>query len=300
MHRWVRIIIGLLCFCGLSAQAAEITVQVNIPECKMRVNYDDHLLYEAPVGIGRSDSQTPIGNFTIINKVIDPTWYPEGREPILPGPNNPIGKYWLGLSKKGYGLHGNINSSSIGNPVSSGCVRMDNEDVEILFYLVDIGTKVEIVYQTLFLMEDENGPKLGLIPDIYQYGSNSISAFWNLVKDKHLKQLIFVPYLMHLIEEEEAGIYSIPLKVTVYYGCQPYYNLAFKLDSIIYLDPRGIPELIEEESKLREFLKDYPDKYVSYEDFQQNLSRERMLYLVEDVLYIQNSRPHLQNIIGRE
>ncbi len=68
-----------------------------------------------PIGIGRSGYDTPTGDFTVEMKLTNPTWYPNKssrlRNPSLPievppGPKNPLGKYWIQLSLKGYGIHG--------------------------------------------------------------------------------------------------------------------------------------------------------------------------------------------------
>ncbi|WP_169083643.1 L,D-transpeptidase [Paenibacillus sp. PL91] len=83
-----------------------------------------------PVGIGRMVTQTPIGEFTIINKQANP--------------GGPFGAFWMGLSKPHYGIHGTNDPSSIGHLVSQGCIRMYNEDVLALSKLVPINTRVTI------------------------------------------------------------------------------------------------------------------------------------------------------------
>ena len=79
----------------------------------------------------------------IINRVQHPTWYgPSGVVP--PGKNNPLGSRWMGLSMKGYGIHGTNVPSSIGKAASHGCIRMRQTDLEELFELVTVGTIVEL------------------------------------------------------------------------------------------------------------------------------------------------------------
>lgn len=93
--------------------------------------YDRNKLVKSyPVGIGRVATQTPYGEFTIVNK--------------QPNPGGPFGAFWMGLSKRHYGIHGTDSPSSIGKKVSHGCVRMHNKDVLELSKLVPIGTKVII------------------------------------------------------------------------------------------------------------------------------------------------------------
>jgi hypothetical protein len=82
------------------------------------------------VGIGAMLSQTPTGDFTIVNKQANP--------------GGAYGAYWMGLSKPHYGIHGTNNPASIGKQVSLGCIRMYNEDVLELKDLVPVGTRVTI------------------------------------------------------------------------------------------------------------------------------------------------------------
>ena len=63
---------------------------------------------------------------------------------IPPGKANPLGTRWIGLSRKGYGIHGTNNPRSIGRRASHGCIRMRNRDVEELFEMVAVGDRVEI------------------------------------------------------------------------------------------------------------------------------------------------------------
>lgn len=101
-----------------------------------------------PVAVGKPSSPTPDYKFTIINKAKNPYWGGMGGKftPIKGGaPNNPLGKRWLGLSTEeywGYGIHGNSSPSSIGGFVSSGCIRMINEDIDELFEYIPVNTKV--------------------------------------------------------------------------------------------------------------------------------------------------------------
>ena len=103
------------------------------------------------VATGQSTYPTPLGRFTIQVKWRNPWWYPpnskwaKGQQPIPPGPNNPLGTRWMGLSTPGVGIHGTPNPASIGYSVSHGCIRMYISDAEWLFNTVDVGTTVFIV-----------------------------------------------------------------------------------------------------------------------------------------------------------
>jgi lipoprotein-anchoring transpeptidase ErfK/SrfK len=103
------------------------------------------------VATGQNTYPTPLGRFQIVVKWRNPWWYPPnspwaaGQQPIPPGPNNPLGTRWMGLSVPGVGIHGTPNDSSIGYSVSHGCIRMHIPDAEWLFVRVRIGTPVYIV-----------------------------------------------------------------------------------------------------------------------------------------------------------
>jgi lipoprotein-anchoring transpeptidase ErfK/SrfK len=103
------------------------------------------------VATGQSQYPTPLGRFTIIVKWRNPWWYPpnspwaQGQKPIPPGPNNPLGTRWMGLSAPGVGIHGTPSDTSIGYSVSHGCIRMHIPEAEWLFNHVEIGTTVFIV-----------------------------------------------------------------------------------------------------------------------------------------------------------
>jgi lipoprotein-anchoring transpeptidase ErfK/SrfK len=103
------------------------------------------------VATGQSRYPTPLGRFSVVVKWRNPWWYPPssswaaGQSPIPPGPNNPLGTRWMGLSASGVGIHGTPSDSSIGYSVSHGCIRMHIPEAEWLFNHVVIGTPVFIV-----------------------------------------------------------------------------------------------------------------------------------------------------------
>ena len=103
------------------------------------------------VATGQSIYPTPLGRFQIVVKWQDPWWYPpdspwaKGAKPIPPGPGNPLGTRWMGLSSPGVGIHGTPDSASLGYSASHGCIRMYIPQAEWLFEHVDVGTPVYIV-----------------------------------------------------------------------------------------------------------------------------------------------------------
>jgi lipoprotein-anchoring transpeptidase ErfK/SrfK len=104
------------------------------------------------VATGLSAYPTPLGRYEIVNKQRQPWWYPpqtsawaRGKEPVPPGPGNPLGTRWMGLSAPLVGIHGTPDAASIGYSASHGCIRMLIPQVEWLFDRVEIGTPVFIV-----------------------------------------------------------------------------------------------------------------------------------------------------------
>lgn len=152
---------------------------INIPSFTLTYYQDGKVVKKYAVAVGKPTAPTPIGSFRIISKVVNPTWYPPfGGRPVPPGPENPLGRRWLGFLPSGYGLHGNNNSSSIGRAVSLGCVRMRNEDVEELFPQIPVGTPLTITYETMAVETDPTTGQLYLVfyPDVYRRGTLSPEA----------------------------------------------------------------------------------------------------------------------------
>ena len=103
------------------------------------------------VATGQAIYPTPLGLFKIIVKWKNPWWYPpaspwaKGDKPVPPGPGNPLGTRWMGLSAPGVGIHGTPEDGSIGYSLSHGCIRMHIPQAEWLFDHVNVGTPVYIV-----------------------------------------------------------------------------------------------------------------------------------------------------------
>jgi lipoprotein-anchoring transpeptidase ErfK/SrfK len=110
------------------------------------------LLRKFPVATGQAIYPTPSGVFRIVQKELNPWWYPptydgwaKGLKPVPPGPSNPLGTRWMGLSAPGVGIHGTDADTSIGYSLSHGCIRMHVPDAEWVFQRVAVGTPVVIL-----------------------------------------------------------------------------------------------------------------------------------------------------------
>jgi lipoprotein-anchoring transpeptidase ErfK/SrfK len=104
------------------------------------------------VATGLASYPTPLGRFEIVVKQRNPWWYPpqgsawaRGKQPVAPGPGNPLGTRWMGISSPYVGIHGTPDAASIGYSASHGCIRMLIPQVEWLFERVEVGTPVFIV-----------------------------------------------------------------------------------------------------------------------------------------------------------
>lgn len=153
-----------------------------------------------PVAIGRPDWPTPQGNFLILGKIMNPTWtvpqtiqeemQKEGKlvvEKVPPGPDNPLGKYWIPLSAAGYGIHSTIWPESIGHSTSHGCIRMLPEDIGELFPYIKSGTPIAIIYEPIKLaLTPDKKIFLEVHPNVYQKPFSYWDRFRALVQKQGL------------------------------------------------------------------------------------------------------------------
>jgi lipoprotein-anchoring transpeptidase ErfK/SrfK len=137
---------------ALSAQNSKTTadavrpsrlVLVSIPDRQLAVVEHGRIVRTFSVAVGAVNSPSPTGEFQIVARLKDPTYYHPGVV-IPPGPDNPIGPRWVGLNKKGFGIHGTNEPRSIGRAASHGCIRLRNSDVKEFFGLVSVGDVVKI------------------------------------------------------------------------------------------------------------------------------------------------------------
>jgi L,D-transpeptidase ErfK/SrfK len=123
------------------------------------------LLRQFPVAVGMPGWETPVGSFAVTEKRADPSWeHPTTGKRIPAGADNPLGSRWIGftvdcqgrkasdgdqvLDIKGCvqaGFHGTPHRWTVGRAVSHGCVRLFDEDVQVLFDMVSVGTPVTVL-----------------------------------------------------------------------------------------------------------------------------------------------------------
>src|SRR4051812_7245829 len=152
-HNKVNHMVALLALAAAlpcSAQSPVVTatqrnrvVLVSLVDRKLAVIDAGVAIATYPVSVGAEVSPSPTGEFRIVSRVANPTYYRPGT--VIPsGKDNPVGTRWVGLSLKGYGIHGTNAPSSIGRAASHGCIRLRNRDMERLFTMLRVGDAVQI------------------------------------------------------------------------------------------------------------------------------------------------------------
>jgi L,D-transpeptidase ErfK/SrfK len=210
-HR-VLIVTGLA-VCAAALTAADVPhlvpraladgVVLNVPQRMLFVMREGDAAARYPIAVGTRKWPTFIGPFTILVKEVDPVWdvpvsiQEEQRlqgKPVLtrvlPGPSNPLGKYWLGLSAPGYGIHGTNTPSSVGKFATHGCVRLRAEDIEDLFARVEVGTPGLSIYEPMIVAVVDG--ELWLEAHRDPYGLDTRDGFGFVLEEA----LILAPALM--------------------------------------------------------------------------------------------------------
>lgn len=123
---------------------APFSILVDKSQNTLILKTDEEVIKTYIVSTGLNNS-TPVGNFKIINKLANPTWFKAGAVVPASSPENILGSRWLGFDLAGYGIHGTTEPQSLGRQVTQGCVRMSNSNVEELYAIVPIDTEVTIV-----------------------------------------------------------------------------------------------------------------------------------------------------------
>lgn len=108
----------------------------------------DKLVASYPTTVGSTATPSPTGTHKVQTKVSDPNYThtdADGKQTIIPpGPNNPVGRVWIGLSKPSYGIHGSPDPERISRQASAGCIRLTNWDALALLNIIDNDATVEI------------------------------------------------------------------------------------------------------------------------------------------------------------
>jgi L,D-transpeptidase ErfK/SrfK len=166
------------------------------------------------VAVGDADDPTPIGEFRIGEKRVDPAWtVPESiraEKPHLPdvmppGPDNPLGSRWMRIGKSSYGIHGTNIRWSIGRQATHGCVRLYEDQMRRLFDRTPEGTRLQIVYQPFKWGRDGSRILLEAHPDVYGRIPDPLSAALVPVREMGLLHSVDVERVWHVIEASSGA-----------------------------------------------------------------------------------------------
>ena len=165
------------------------TILINVAQRMLFYTGGDDRVAGYPVAVGRSGWQTPTNEFVVVAKERHPIWdvpasiLEESRKNgrshparVPPGPDNPLGAFWIGLSLPSIGIHGTNAPSSIFRAVTHGCIRMHPDHVAQLFGRVQVGARGRTIYEPVLMAAQDGAIYLEVHRDIYRRGSASARA----------------------------------------------------------------------------------------------------------------------------
>jgi L,D-transpeptidase ErfK/SrfK len=178
-------------------------IVINIPQRMLFFFLDGRLANSYPIGVGKPTWPTVQGSFRVADLEKNPVWLVpksvqeemarEGevvKNKVTPGPDNPLGKFWIGLNAPGYGIHGTIAPASIYHFQSHGCIRLLRDDIAQLFPQVSKGLSVKLIYRPV-LVAEENGHIFAEIhPDIYKRAHPALDEMHQLAAINHFTERI--------------------------------------------------------------------------------------------------------------
>jgi L,D-transpeptidase ErfK/SrfK len=179
----------------------DLAIVINVPQRLLFHRTADGTVRAYPVGLGRPTWPTFIGRFTIASLETDPVWdvppsiqaeMRQAGKPVLtrvaPGPQNPLGAFWIGLDRPGYGLHGTNAPASIYRFQTHGCIRLHPDDVASFFQAVAVGAAGETVYEPVLLAQASDGRVwLEAHPDVYRRARDPLPSARQLASEDELE-----------------------------------------------------------------------------------------------------------------
>jgi L,D-transpeptidase ErfK/SrfK len=146
------------------AVTAEDDLVVNIPQRMLFQVRAGEPIGAYPIAAGRPSWRTPRGTFAIDERATDKTWVVpasiqeemrlEGkpvRTAVPPGPDNPLGRHWLGLARTSCGIHGTNAPASIYSLRTHGCIRLHPDDIAAVFERAALGDRARLIYEPVLL-----------------------------------------------------------------------------------------------------------------------------------------------------
>ena len=200
-------------------------IVINIPDRTLYRFSEGKLKDYYFISAGKPTWQTPLGEFTIKSKAKDPTWYvppsiqkemeENGQDVIVeipPGPENPLGKYWLQLSLQGIGLHGTNSPHSIYKFRSHGCMRLRPDVAEFLFNDVVVGTKGIVMYETVKAAKtSDNRIVIEVYKDFYKRRVNYDEKIKEKLKELNAIEKVDWNKIKEAIEKKDGLVWDVSL-----------------------------------------------------------------------------------------
>ena len=188
-------------------------VVINIPEMRLYRFFKDHEMVKTyPIGIGREGANTPIGEASVSDRIKQPSWTvpvsaqeEHGRKVVPPGPDNPLGNYWVGLSVRHIGIHGTNFPWGVGRRVSHGCIRLYPEHIEQLYRETRPGTRVEIIYEPVKVGMRGNIIFLEVHPDVYERMDDMEAHAWSLLQEMGLNGAVDPEAVSRVVAEQKGA-----------------------------------------------------------------------------------------------
>lgn len=204
-------------------------ILINLPQRMLFFFSAGELNAFYPVGLGRPDWPTPSGSFSIASLQEDKEWIVpksiqeemrrEGqvvRTKVPPGPDNPLGRHWIGLSLAGYGIHGTIAPPSVYHFQSHGCIRLHPDDIKSLFTTVKVGMKGRIIYTPVLLAQlPDSRIFLEIHGNIYRKAGDPLESARRLAEDNGLAQHIDWDRVAEVIRRQEGLAREVTLVTAV-------------------------------------------------------------------------------------
>ena len=209
----------------IAADYGEDGVVINLPQRMLFHFVEGAVRAHYPVAVGQPGWPTPTGAFSIVATETNPTWdvpvsiqneMRRAGKPVVthvpPGPNNPLGDYWIGLSVGNIGIHGTTAPASIYSFATHGCIRLHPDDVEDLFHHVGVGEPVRVVYQPILVAFDGMNLYLEVHDDPYRRDPNPLVTALDLLQRSGLRERVDVNDVIRVVREADGLAVPLPLR----------------------------------------------------------------------------------------
>ena len=199
-------------------------ILVNLPQRKLFLIRSGDLVSAYPVAPGKPAFKTPTGGFQVQQMRENPTWYVPAsiqqewaragkvvKKAVPPGPGNPLGGYWIGMSFPSYGIHGTNAPLSIYDFQSRGCIRMHPDDAGDLFRQVKVGDSGEIIYEPVLLARLPDGRIfLEVHHDVYKKkGTGAIETTRALADSSKLTEAIDWSQATGVVKDQDGIAHQV-------------------------------------------------------------------------------------------